>query len=157
MRNIRDSRINHERQREDADIADVCGSETTDSEVANAIEAGWGLDPEAGDDAIRSDDDAEPEPDPEPDIKRRKIDETTELLSDAQASSYGSLPPLINVATAVPCAAANPFSQVSPPLYQHVADGEGNLAEGDGNGNDGIFDHDVEEGKRRDNRGSPFR
>ena len=115
MRNIRDSKINNERQREDADIDDVCGSENTDSEVANAIEAGWELvGPGVGDNPIRSDDSAEP--DPEPDTKRRKIDPIRELLSDAQASSSGSLPPLINVAAAVPCAAANPFSQVSHPL-----------------------------------------
>ena len=85
-----------------------------DSEVANAIEAGFN--PESGDYANQGNDDAEPEPDPEPELKRRRVNETKEVLSASQASSSGSLPPIINVATAVPCATANPFSQVSHPL-----------------------------------------
>ena len=84
--NERSSRINLERQRVDANIDDVCGSENTVSEVAHAIEAGFN--PDTGDYADQGNNDAEP--DPEPELKRRRVNETNEVSSAAQASSSAS-------------------------------------------------------------------
>ena len=139
LRNRRNRR-NAEQRRPDDDRDDVDGSENTASEANASYLPSTEAHPDADSDP------GEPEPDPEPELKRQRID--NEDITDAQASSSGSLPPLITVAAAIPCAAANPLSQISHPLYQSDADGEGNPAERDDDGNDEAFDHYIDNSNR---------
>ena len=53
--------------------------------------------------------------DPEPDAKRQRVTDN-EAVDDRPSSSSGSMPPLVNVAAAIPCAAASPLSLSSHPL-----------------------------------------
>ena len=153
LRNRRNRR-NAERRCPDDDRDDVDGSENTASQT-NASNF-----PST---EVRRDNDSdrgEPEPDPEPELKRQRVD--NDDSDHAQVSSSGSLPPLITVAAAVPCAAANPLSLSSHPLYQSGAGGEDNPAEHDHNNNDDAFDHHAENSNRDHvsasrRSGSPFR
>ena len=135
LRNRRHRR-NAERRCPDDDHDDVDGSENAASETNASnfplTEVHHDNDSDCG----------EPEPDPEPELKRQRVD--NEESDHAQVSSSGSLPPLITVAAAVPCAAANPLSLVSHPLYQSGAGGENNPAEHDHNNNDDAFDHHAD-------------
>ena len=61
--------------------------------------------------------------DPEPDAKRQRVTDN-EAVADTPSSSSGLVPPLINVAAAIPCAAASPLSLTSHPLYHTNQTGE---------------------------------
>ena len=139
LRNRRNRR-NAEQRHPDNDRDDVDGSENTASEANASYFPSTEAHPDADSDH------GEPEPDPEPELKRQRTD--NEDITDAQVSSSGSLPPLITVAAAIPCAAANPLSQISHPFYRSGADAEGNPAERDDNCNDEAFDRYVENSNR---------
>ena len=97
------------------DRDDVDGSENTASETDIGNLPPHGLppdcDPDGGDH------------DPEPDAKRQRVTDS-DTVADAPSSSSGFVPPLINVAAAVPCAAASPLSLTSHPLYHTDQTGE---------------------------------
>ena len=107
LRRRRDRR-NAARQSPDDDRDDVDGSENTASETDVGNFPPVGVCP--GSDS----DHGVQEPGSEPDLKRQRTDDHNPHC--VQSSSSGSMPPLINVAAAVPCAAANPLSLVSHPL-----------------------------------------
>ena len=96
------------------DRDDVDGSENTASETDIGNLPPHGLppdcDPDGGDH------------DPEPDAKRQRVTDN-EAIDDIPSSSSGSVP-LINVAAAIPCAAASPLSLTSHPLYHANQTGE---------------------------------
>ena len=118
-RNRRDRRAAIRRSPND-DRDDVDGSENTASETDVGNLPLHGLRPDS--DPIDGD------PDPEPDAKRQRVSDN-ETLCGVPSSSSGSIPPLINVAAATPCAAAGPLSLVSHPLYQRGAGGNDNRAD----------------------------
>ena len=152
LRNRRNRR-NAERRGPDDDHDDVDGSEDTASET-NASNF-----PSTEVHRDNDSDCGEPEPDPEPELKRQRVD--NDDSDHAQVSSSGSLPPLITVAAAVPCAAANPLSLVSHPLYQRGAGNDNNPAEQNHDNEDDAFDHQAENSNRDHvsasrRNGSPF-
>ena len=109
LRRRRDRR-NAARQSPDDDRDDVDGSKNTASETDVGNFPPVGVCPGSeSDHSIH-------EPDSEPDHKRQRTDDNDPHC--VQSSSSGSMPPLINAAAAIPCAAANPLSLVSHPLYQ---------------------------------------
>ena len=118
-RNRRDRRATIRRSPND-DRDDVDGSENTASETDIGNFPPRGLCPHS--DPIGGD------PDPEPDAKRQRVS-NNETLGGVPSSSSGSVPPLINVAAAIPCAAAAPLSLASHPLYQRGAEGDDNHAD----------------------------
>ena len=109
MRRNRQNRRATRRRSPNDDRDDVDGSENTASEtdIGNLLPHGLppDSDPDGGDH------------DPEPDAKRQRVNDNEAIDDIPSSSSSGSVPPLINVAAAIPCAAASPLSLSSHPLY----------------------------------------
>ena len=113
-RNRRNRRATTRRSPSD-DRDDVDGSENTASETDIGNFPPHGLPPDSDPDGG--------DRDPEPDAKRQRVSDN-ETFGGVPSSSSGSMPPLINVAAAIPCAAASPLSLTSHPLYHANQKGE---------------------------------
>ena len=140
MRRNRQKRRVTIRRSPNDDRDDVDGSENTASETDVGNLPLHGLRPDS--DPVGGDHD------PGPNAKRQRVSDN-ETLGGVPSLSFGSMPPLINIAAATPCAAASPLSLVSHPLYQRGAGGNDNHA-------DQTYEEDTNDQQAEDsNRDSP--